>query len=157
MDTRNLRGRPSRPLRASRRLRAGEWIVAVSGAVLLVSLFVPWYGDASGWEALTVIDLLLALVALAAVALLAVAASQEVPAVPVAVSALVALAGLVGLVLVLLRVASLPDGADGRDWGLWLALAGALGVVAGAWAAMSDERVELPPPEVEPLPAPRPE
>jgi hypothetical protein len=31
-----------------RRLRAGEWIVAVSGAALLASLFLPWYGRDAG-------------------------------------------------------------------------------------------------------------
>ena len=40
-----------------RRLRAGEILLAVSGLVLLVSLFLPWYGTAgdaelTGWEAL---------------------------------------------------------------------------------------------------------
>src|SRR5688572_20013404 len=43
-----------------RRLRAGEWIAAVSGAAVLASLFLPWYDDGaadlSGWEALGAID-----------------------------------------------------------------------------------------------------
>jgi hypothetical protein len=153
-----------------RRLRAGEWIAAASGAVLFASLFLPWYGDASAWEALAVIDVLLALVAAAAVALLLVTALQPVPAVPIAVSALVALAALAGLALVLIRMASLPDGADGREGGLWLALAAALGLFAGACLAMRDERLSPSgrhtdltgrpgpaPPEIEPIPAPRPE
>jgi hypothetical protein len=140
-----------------RRLRFADWIAAVSGAVLFVSLFLPWYGDASGWEALAVIDLLLALVAAAALVLLLVTATQPVPAVPIALSALVMLAAVVGVLLVLLRVASPPDGADGRDWGLWLALAAALGLAASVWVTMSDERTGASPPEIEPIPAPRPE
>ena len=157
-----------------RRLRAGEWIAALSGVVLLVSLFLPWYGagrdDASGWEALAAVDIALALVAAFAVSLLVVTAAQPVPAVPVALSAILTPVGLIGVVLVLIRLANLPDGFDGRELGVWLGLAGAIGTVAGGAVAMSDGRpspqgshTDLtgrpapPPPEIEPLQAPRPE
>jgi hypothetical protein len=157
-----------------RRLRAGEWIAALSGAVLLVSLFLPWYGagaeDASGWEALAAVDIALALVAAFGVGLLVITASQRVPAVPVALSAIVTLVGLIGVVLVLIRLANLPDGFDGREPGVWLALLAAIGIVAGAALAMRDERLSpaaghtdltgrptSAPPEIERIPAPRAE
>jgi hypothetical protein len=157
-----------------RRLRAGEWIAAVSGAVLFVSLFLPWYEaggeNVTAWEALAAVDVALALVAVVGMALLPVTGSQRVPAVPIAFSAFVALAGLVGLLLALVRVAGVPDGADGRAWALWLGLVAALGVTAGGALAMRDERLSPsgrhtdltgrpvpPPPEIEPIPAPRPE
>jgi hypothetical protein len=143
-----------------RRLRAAEWITALSGAALLVSLFLPWYtssaDDATAWESLAVTDVLLALVAAFAVALLPITASQRTAAVPIAFSALVSLAGVIGVLLVLFRAASLPDGADGRGWALWLGLAAAFGIAAGAWLAMRDER-RSPSPDIEPIPAPRPE
>jgi hypothetical protein len=157
-----------------RRLRAGEWIAALSGAVLLVSLFLPWYGggaeDASGWEALAAVDVALALVAAFGVSLLVITASQRVPAVPIALSAIVTLVGLIGLVLVLIRLANVPDGFEGRELGVWLGLLAAIGIVAGAALSMRDERLSPPgrhtdltgrptppPAETEPLPAPRPE
>ena len=158
-----------------RRLRAGEWIVALSGVALLVSLFLPWYGsagggDASAWEAFAAIDFVLALVAASGVALAPVTASQRVPAVPIALSAFVSLAALIGLVLVLVRLADAPDGLDGREYGVWLGLLGTIGIVAGGGVAMHDERLSPPgrhtdltgrpasaPPEIERLPAPRPE
>jgi peptidoglycan/LPS O-acetylase OafA/YrhL len=129
-----------------RRLRAGEWIAGGGGLLLLISLFLPWYGapDATGWESLAVIDLLLAVVALSAIALLVVTAVYRVPALPIALAALLSLAGIVGVVLALVRVAWLPDGADSREWGLWLALAGVLAVAVGAWVAMSDQRLSKP-------------
>jgi hypothetical protein len=156
-----------------RRLHPGEWIAAASGLALLVSLFLPWYdaGDdsVSAWDALAVTDVLLAIVAAAGVLLAIVTATQRVPAVPIALSAVVVLVGLVGLVLVVIRVLALPDGADGRDWALWLGLAGAAGIVVGALATMTDERLSKPgrptdatgrpiaaPPEIERTPAPRP-
>jgi FtsH-binding integral membrane protein len=157
-----------------RRLRVGEWIAAVSGVVLLVSLFLPWYGavaeDASGWEALAAVDVALALVAAFGVSLLLITASQRVPAVPIALSAIVTLVGLIGLVLVLIRLGNLPDGFQGRELGVWLALLATIGTVAGAALTMRDERLSPPghhtdltgrptppPAEIEPLPAPRPE
>jgi heme/copper-type cytochrome/quinol oxidase subunit 1 len=144
-----------------RRLRTGEWLAAISGAALFVSLFLPWYEiawprgparsgwtaygpldgslTASGWESLSVIDVLLVLVAASGVLLAVVTATQRVPAVPVALSALMSIFGTLGVVLVLFRVLDLPDWAAGRDWGVWLGLASTLGVVAGALLAMRDE------------------
>jgi peptidoglycan/LPS O-acetylase OafA/YrhL len=156
-----------------RRLRAGEWIAALSGVALLVSLFLPWYGageegDASGWEALAAVDIALALVAAFGVSLLAITASQRVPAVPIALSAIVTLVGLIGVVLVLIRLANLPGSFEGRELGVWLGLLAAIGIVAGGGLAMGDERLSPDgshtdltgrptpaPPEIERIPAPR--
>jgi hypothetical protein len=157
-----------------RRLQAGEWISALSGVALLVSLFLPWYGtevdDASGWQALAAVDIALALVASFGVSLLLITASQRVPAVAIALSAIVTLVGLIGLVLVLIRLADLPEGFDGRELGVWLGLVATTGIVAGGALSMRDERLSppgrhtdlsgrptAPPPEIEPLRAPRPE
>ena len=158
-----------------RRLRTGEWLAALSGVALLVSLFLPWYevghagpggwtaygplagSTATGWESLDVIDIVLALVAASGVLLAIVTANQRVPAVPVALSALVALVGGLGVILVLIRVLDLPDWAGGREWALWLALAGAVGIVAGSVLAMREEiRPSAEAIQVESLPAPRP-
>jgi hypothetical protein len=152
-----------------RRLRAGEWVVAASGALLLLALFLPWYSaGATAWQSFAVLDVVLALIAGAAVALLIITATQPVPAVPVALAALVTLGGLVASVLVLVRVFDLPGAAGGRGWALWLGLAGSLGILAGGMVAIRDERLSPPgrqtdltgrpaPPtaEVETIPAPR--
>ena len=142
----------------------GEWLAAASGVALLVSLFLPWYeiasggpGSTTGWESLSAIDILLACVAASAVLLAIVTATQAVPAVPIAVSALVSLAGLFALILVVLRVLDIPDWASGREWGIWLGLAGAVGIIAGAMLAMREETLPgAARVEIEPIPAPRP-
>jgi hypothetical protein len=152
-----------------RRLRAGEWVAGLSGGLLLVSLFLPWYGP-TAWEALAVNDVLLALIAAVAVALPLITATQGVPAVPVAFGAILALAGAVATALVLIRVAWPPDGAGAREPGIWLALAGAVGSAAGGWLTIRDERLSAPgrttdatgrpaapPDEIEPIAPPRPE
>jgi hypothetical protein len=157
-----------------RRLRAGEWAAALCGLALLVSLWLPWYSGSSGaasslsgWESLAALDVLLALIAATAVALLVVTAAQSVPAVPIAFSVFVTFAGMLGVVLVLLRVLSPAETAEDRDWGLWLALASSVGIVAGGLVAMRDERLSgagghthltgrpvPPPPEIETFPPP---
>jgi hypothetical protein len=123
-----------------RRLRTGEWITGASGLLLLVALFLPWYEDLSGWEAFTVLDLILALLALAALSVPIVTAGHRVPALPLALQSLTALFGIGGLLLTLFRVLNLPGDTHGREWGLWIALAAVLGIVAGALIAMRDER-----------------
>src|SRR5918995_8316 len=96
-----------------RRLRAGELLAGITGLVLLVALFVPWYSDEvgtrTGWESLGALDVVLALTALF---------------------------GALAVVLVLIRVLNMPDWATGREWGLWVALAATLGVTAGGLLAM---------------------
>jgi hypothetical protein len=127
-----------------RRLRIGELALGLAGAALLVSLFLPWYGDRSGWESLSVVDLLLALIAVSVLAVPFVTAAQPVAAVPVALQAISTLLGMVALLLVLLRVLDLPGDAGGRAEGLWLALAAAAGVMAAGALAMRDERLSPP-------------
>jgi hypothetical protein len=157
-----------------RRLRAGEWIAGLSGLVLLVALFLPWYGDdagtRTGWQSLGALDVVLALVALAALAIPVVTAIERVPAVPLALQSLTTLVGMLAVVLVLIRVLNMPDWATGREWGLWVGLVATLGIVVGGLIAMRDERLTrgdrhtdltgvpvAAQREIETLPAPHPE
>jgi hypothetical protein len=155
-----------------RRLRVGEWITAVAGALLLVSLFLPWYSDGggnetSGFAALGVIDLVLAVVAVGALAFFVLTACQPLPAVPLAFNVFLVLALFPALLLVVLRVLDLPGSAETREAGVWLGLAATAGVALGGWIALRDDRrpkpgrsTDLsgrpvaPPPPVETLPAP---
>jgi hypothetical protein len=154
------------------------------GLVLLVSLFLPWYSpgqvsmpesalpqkpgwtayaavvaaNASGWESLGALDVILAVVALAAIAVPIVTAAYRVPAVPLAVESLVALVALIATVLVLFRVLNLPDWAGERELGLWAALVATLGIFGSALVAMRDQRMPgSPMPDIDQMPAPRPE
>src|SRR4051812_12911208 len=160
-----------------RRLRVGEGVLALSGAALLVSLFLPWYergsSHVSGWESFTVIDVLLAAVAIFALTAVVGAATQPTTAVSISFESLCVLFGLVASVLALIRVLDVPDfGAAGWSTaaGAYLGLAGAVGISAGALVAIRDERLSPPgkhtdmtgrptppPPEIEAVPLPRPE
>ena len=148
-----------------RRVRAGDIVAGVAGAILLLSLFLEWYtvrGRAEGlsaWGAFSLVDLLAALVALLGIAL---AASQVVgrgPALPVAVAVVTTTLGLAATLLVLYRILNQPGPNDviGVAAGAWLGLAACLGVFLGAWLALSDERprpVDPAPPEPERRPTP---
>ena len=142
-----------------RRLRHGEWLAGTAGVVLFVSLFLHWYGGANGWESFAATDVVLAISALMGIGLAVATATQRTPAVPQGISALTVPVALAGAVLVVIHTISPPDGASGREVGLWLGLAGALGVLVGAWRSMGDQsfpaavRQQV---EVTPLPAPKP-
>ncbi len=126
-----------------RRLRAGEWIAGGAGVVLLVSLFLPWYGpgEVTALAGVRCDRPAAGGLAAAAIALVPVTASQRTPSVAIAYEALLTLAAMVGVLIVLLRVINLPAGADaalrrrcGWRWRPRSAL-----VVAGL-VAMRDER-----------------
>jgi hypothetical protein len=115
----------------TRRFEVGPILVALGAALLLVSLFLDWYGPLNAWEAFEVVEVLLAALAVAA---LIVAAGQLgpdlgwgerrwLPVIVVAVAVLVA--------------AELVDpppaaGAEELEQGAWLAFAAALVMLAGA-------------------------
>jgi hypothetical protein len=161
-----------------RRLRIGEWALALSGLALVVSLFLPWYhvgvagaspDSLSGWSAFSVTDVLFLLLGLAAMAAAVIVAREPTAAPGIAYEALVLLAALVGLVLGLVRLLDPPGPYLDVRGGAWLGLASLVALVVSCLVAMRDERLSpderptdttgVPIParvEVETLPAPRP-
>jgi hypothetical protein len=127
-----------------RRLRPAEALALPAGLLLAVALFLPWFDEAGGrqdaWHALTVAAVPAALAALAALALAAATVTQRSPALPLACAVSTTLLGLLASVLVVVFAAAPPTGASARCYGLWLGLAGALGVLAAAWLSLRDER-----------------
>src|SRR4051812_42503118 len=148
-----------------RRLRHGEWIAGVSGAALLVSLFLDWYSaldgavTANAWESFSVTDVIFALAALSGLGLAVSAATQRSAAMPVSVASLTVPVAFVASILVIIKLLSLPDGADGREIGLYIGLVATLGVLIGAWRSIGDQsfpRGTSARVDVTPLPAPKP-
>jgi hypothetical protein len=122
-----------------RRVRPLELATGASGAALVIALFAPWFEGADAWEAFSIVDLLLATVAAAAIALPVIAAVNSKTDAPIAATALTALGGIVASVLVLYRLLD-PIGDGSRRIGLYLGIVASLGIAAGAWRAMADER-----------------
>ena len=137
-----------------RRLRAGEWLAAAAGVALIVTLALPWYAaperTLSGFQALTVIDILLALVALLALALGVLQATQDGPAAPLGAGVLTVVFGAVAVLLVAFRLIDAPsDGLEVRS-GAWLSLAAAVAITVGGWRSLAAEHVRGLPPDREP-------
>jgi len=134
-----------------RRLSAGEWIAAIAGIVLLVSLFLTWYDPGvSGWEAYSVTDVVFALAALLALASWAAGAGDRTHPTAVAPLSLTLPVALVATVLVLYRTLNPPgDGEVERALGAWLGLAAVLGVLGGTFRALRDEGPARRSPETE--------
>ncbi len=142
------------------RVRAGEWLAGAAGALLLVALFLDWYertavpaargstayapmsSALTAWQAFSATDVLLALLALSGLALLAVQLTRRSPALPTAMSVVTVTCGIVAVLLVLVRLIAQPgdNAAVEIAPGAWLALLGALGLLAGGWWSLATER-----------------
>ena len=115
----------------TRRFEVGPLLVALGAAVLLVSLFLEWYGTLTAWEAFEVVEVLLAVLAVAA---LTVAAGLLLPdlgylerrwLLPVVGAA---------VILVVAEVIDPPPTAGGEDLesGAWFAFGAVLVMSLGA-------------------------
>jgi hypothetical protein len=160
------------------RLRPADLGAGAAGVALLVVLFLPWYGpggvpailtrgsgntvtmyaplgDSSGWQAFSVVDVLLALAAAVAIALVLVTAWARGPAAPVAFSVISTLTAAVAVLLVLWRLIDPPNGFATREGGAWMGLVATLLMFVASWAALHDERTPgAVPPDVPRRPAP---
>jgi hypothetical protein len=137
------------------RLRLGELIALLGVACVIVALTLPWYenveGKLSAWSTFGPAVVLLMLAALAALALVVMTVTERSTALPVAIGVWSTLFSIVGVVAALVRVLERPQHANMLCSGAWLALAGAVLMLAGSWHSMSDERTGIYPP-VEPEP-----
>jgi len=113
-----------------RKIDAATLLVTVAAVVLVVSLFLDWFGldgssaAANAWEVFEVLDLVLLAAAVAAVA----AAFGRLDSRVLLGAALVAL-----VVVVSQLIEPPPAGQDAeREVGVWLALAASAGLLAGA-------------------------
>ena len=144
----------------ARRLDAGAVVAAAGAALLLVSLFLDWYGEDgegfSAWTIFEVIDLLLAAIALLAISTFLSRAEIE-PRLP---QAPLLLLGGAALVLTASQLINEPPAVTFADLelqtGAWLALAGAALLLAGAFMSVArvsfsvehrEPRMSTPPPE----------
>jgi len=139
----------------ARRLDAGATVAAVGALMLLVSLFLDWYGDRneghSAWTLFEVLDLLLAAIALLALSTF-VSRSGFEPRLP---QAPLLLLGGAGLVLCASQLIDKPPAVALSELepevGAWLGLAASALILAGAF--MSIARVSFSVEQREPRPA----
>jgi hypothetical protein len=119
----------------TRRFELGPILVAAAALLLLVSLFLDWYGGLSAWDVFEIVDMLLAALALLA---LAAALSALLPAIPADrrwLPVLVATA----LIAVTVSLINPPPAAAGRDvdTGAWVAFGATIAMAIGAILSLS--------------------
>jgi hypothetical protein len=139
--------------------RVGELIALAGAALVLVSLLEPWYegtlGKLDAWDTFGGAVVLLIAAACAALALVLSTVAERTPGLPVSLSVWCTLLGLIAVIAAVVRVLERPDHASSLCVGAWLALAGAVAILVGAWWSLSDERTSLYEP-ASPAPRPRP-
>jgi hypothetical protein len=114
-----------------RRFEVGPILVALAAIVLLVSLFLDWYGPLTAWEAFEVVEVLL--VALAVIALV-IAVGQLAPDLDYLERRWLPAVVLAIALLVAAEMIDPPPFAGGEDLGAgaWLAFGAAVVMFAGA-------------------------
>jgi uncharacterized membrane protein len=142
-----------------KRLRLGELLALIGAVSVIVSLFLPWYESAAGtlsaWDTFGPTLVLLIAAAMGALGLGASTVTERSTALPVAAAVCSTLLGTLALIAAMVRVLERPDHATGLCAGAWLALAGAIAILAGSWQSMRDERTGVYSP-AEPPPRPPP-
>jgi hypothetical protein len=114
----------------------GQLICGTGGALMIVSLFLPWAGgaagDLSGWELWTMADVFLLIVGLVAIATALTGGRVGLFRPDLSLSGAADLLALVSTVLLAwLVIFDFPEGAS-REIGVFLALIGAMAVAGGA-------------------------
>jgi hypothetical protein len=114
----------------TRRFDIGPVVLGLGAILVLVGLFLPWYGELSAWDAFELADVLLAALAVAGIAAAAGLLTPEADILDRR-----ALPWLVGatVVVVATEVLNPPPIAGGQELGTgaWLAFAGALVMALG--------------------------
>jgi hypothetical protein len=115
----------------SRRFEVGPILVALGALVLLVSLFLDWYGALTAWEAFEVVEVLLGSLAVAA---LVIAVGQLMPDLEYIERRWLPAVVLAMAVLVAAEIVDPPPAAGGEEpaTGAWLAFGAALVMFLGA-------------------------
>jgi len=139
----------------------GDWAVGLCGAVLIASLWLPWYRgaghDFNAWQSMAVNDVILFTAGGLGVAVVIASLTQTSGAIPIAASVFAALAGLLASILTVIRLIWPPHGLD-RVAGVWIGTAAALGLALTGLRLLRDERRGAPglaQVEITTLPAPR--
>jgi hypothetical protein len=132
------------------RLRLGELMVLVGVVGLVVALTLPWYENLEGkldaWDTFGFGVALLVLAAAVGFVLVLATVTERSTALPVSAAVWGVFFGLLGVVAAIVRVLERPQHAYTLCAGAWVALAGAVLILAGSWQSLRDERTGLYPP-----------
>ena len=129
-----------------RRLRSGELLAGASAGGLLAVMSADWFGGGSAWETMTIARFALVALVLCALAVLVLTVSRTVAMATSAATITIAV-GTIALLLVLYRVVVNEPGTNAEvsiDLGAYAGMTLVVGVMAGAFRALADERTKAP-------------
>jgi hypothetical protein len=144
------------------KIRFGEAVAAVSAVLLFIIMFLPWYGasasaggitftggNASAWQAYSLIDLFLFVTIVAALGMAVLSMTQRSAALPISASVGVTILGGLGVLLILFRIVDKPGKGNcgafcdrvsiDLKYGIFLGLIACAGIAVGAFLAMREE------------------
>jgi len=119
------------------RVRAGEWVASVCGALILAGMFMPWYGSESALSEISLLDLILAAVAVVALLMPVILARSRTTNVPIVTETLVSTLAVIAAVLLLLKLIWAPE--SGLRAGYYLGLAGSVLLAIAGWKSTARE------------------
>jgi hypothetical protein len=142
------------------KVRVGELLALVGAACVIVTLLVPYYeGPTTGtltiWDTFGPAAALLLAATAAGLCMFATTLTERSTALPVVATVWAIPLGLAGVISAIVRLLERPNHATAVCSGAWLALAGTLAILGGAWQAIRDERRSSYTP-ASPAPRPRP-
>jgi hypothetical protein len=137
------------------RMRGGDLLAGVGGAVLLVAMFLPWFGKVSpfctplpghacghnvdAWEAFGFTDVVLFAAALGGLAVAAIAAGSSKTDAAIASASCAAPIAALATLLVLFNVLDPPGSLDTR-YGVFIGLGAAAATTYGCWRAIRNDQ-----------------
>src|SRR4051794_31911514 len=126
----------------TRRFEAGPILVAIGAIVLIVSLFLDWYGSLTAWDAFEVVEVLLAVLGATA---LVIGVGELVPDFEVGDRRWLPAIVLGVAVLVAAEIINPPPAAGGQDpaSGAWIAFGAAIVMFIGAVLTIGRVRFSL--------------
>jgi hypothetical protein len=139
------------------KVRQGEKIAGIAGALFIIDLFLHWWSGPSfagfgvhistsfnAWQAASFMDIIWFICGLSGVALFLMAANNVALNLPIAMSAIATGLGAFGTLLILYRLID-PPYSLGRSYGVFLGLILLGGMTYGAWMAMQEEGATFTP------------
>jgi len=116
------------------RMSQGQMIAGAGGAALIIFLFLPWFGDFSGWEGQSSTDIYMLITGVVAIATaLTAGGGFSLPGITMN-GATALLGGVATILLVWLIVFDFPEGVD-RGIGIILSLVAAAAIAYGGYTA----------------------
>ncbi|MBK5233564.1 MAG: hypothetical protein JJE13_11355 [Thermoleophilia bacterium] len=119
------------------RVHPGEWVASACGLLILIGLSLPWYGEQTGLEAISLLDVILGVAAISGLILPVVLAVTHTTNVPIVFETFLSTLALIAALVLVLKLIWSPDG--GLKTGFFLGFIGAVLLSVAGWRSTSRE------------------